>query len=467
MELERIEDTGLAQYSYIIACPAAGECAVVDPRRDVDVYLDLAAQRSWDIRYVLETHIHADFASGARELAARSGAELLLSSHETETGGVVSFDHRQFGDGEDLTFGAVRLRALHTPGHTPEHLSFLIYDLSRSETHPMAFLTGDFLFVGSLGRPDLLGETVQAELAAELYESAHERISRLPDSLEIMPGHGAGSMCGSGMSGRPISTLGYERATNPYLEPGLQKGEFIEKILGSAPPFPGYYRRMKKLNAEGPAMLADKQPLRKLAPEEFKKMLDSHVAIDLRGQLAYCGGHIPGVLGLGLANPLSMWAGWVAPYDTPLVLVAENPSDVEPAVRRLARVGLDSVVGYLAGGMSSWLGSGYPVASTPQISAKTLKEELDSGTGIKVLDVREADEVAGGTIPGALNIPAGRLSEEQGRVAADVTLRILCGGGYRSVVAASVLERAGRDGHAIVAGGLDAWRSAGYPVASP
>ena len=206
MLLERIEDTGLSQYSYIVGCPGAGSRAVVDPRRDVDVYTDFAAREGLEIRYVLETHIHADFASGARELAARTGAEIALSSCDAGEKYETAFPHRELADGDTITIGAVRIQAVHTPGHTPEHMAYLLFDGNRSNTVPMAMLTGDFLFVGSLGRPDLLGDDAKRELAGRLFESVRDKLADLPDGLEVHPGHGSGSMCGAGMSGRPIST---------------------------------------------------------------------------------------------------------------------------------------------------------------------------------------------------------------------------------------------------------------------
>ena len=255
MFFERIEDKGLAQYSYVIACERAGVAAVVDPRRDIDVYVDLAKAKGFRITHVLETHIHADFASGACELAAATGAELAVSAYDRGELYETRFPHRSLHDGDAIVLGRVRLQALHTPGHTPEHLSFLVFDGARSATQPMILLSGDFLFVGSLGRPDLLGEEAKRQLAAKLFDSVRRVLAPLPDGLEIAPGHGAGSMCGAGMSGRPTSTLGFERIANPYLRADLTEDQFIEMILTRVPPFPDYYRRMKALNARGPRVL--------------------------------------------------------------------------------------------------------------------------------------------------------------------------------------------------------------------
>src|ERR1700675_3313743 len=253
MKLQRFEVPGLAHYSYLLAC--GGQAVIVDPKRDVDTYVAAAAAGGLRITHVLETHIHADYCSGALELAGRTGAELWLSGHDQGEDFQYAFAHHEFRDGEELKFGNVRMVALHTPGHTPEHISFLVHDAQRGD-YPMALLSGDFLFVGSLGRPDLLGEAAKQKLAGQLYDSLHKGLEKLPDGVEINPAHGAGSMCGSGMSERPQSTLGYERACNFFFrEQGRE--EFIESILKSVPPFPDYYRRMKKVNSEGPRVLGE------------------------------------------------------------------------------------------------------------------------------------------------------------------------------------------------------------------
>jgi hydroxyacylglutathione hydrolase len=249
MLLERFEDAGLAQYSYAVGDEAVAKVAVVDPRRDVDVYLDWAAARRLAITDVLETHVHADFASGARELAARTGATLHLSAYDQGERYEVSYPHAPMREGDAVELGAVRLTALHTPGHTPEHLAFLVHDTTRSSAVPIAALTGDFLFVGSLGRPDLLGEEAKHALARALFASVREKLAGLPDGLEVHPGHGAGSMCGAGMSARPFSTLGFERIANRFLDPELNDEAFVERFLASLPHFLPYYVILKELIA--------------------------------------------------------------------------------------------------------------------------------------------------------------------------------------------------------------------------
>jgi len=275
MLLERFEDKGLAHYSYALGCESAGIVAIVDPRRDVDVYREFAHHRGLRITHVLETHIHADFASGARELAECTGAELWLSAYDAGELYEVAFPHHRMHDAEALTLGNVRIEARHTPGHTPEHLAFLGFELARAPTTPAVMLSGDFLFVGSLGRPDLIGEHAKVALANALYNSVTQVLPSLPDGLEIHPAHGAGSMCGSGMSARPMSTLGFERVANPYLRAGLGRDAFVAEILGHVPPFPPYYKRMKQLNARGPATLDLPRGLKSIDAHEFHALVDS------------------------------------------------------------------------------------------------------------------------------------------------------------------------------------------------
>ncbi|MGH6631496.1 MAG: MBL fold metallo-hydrolase, partial [Burkholderiales bacterium] len=339
------------------------------------VYTEYAAANDLSITHVLETHIHADYASGARELAHATGAELRVSGHDQGEDFEVTFPHRDFVDGESFDVGDMRITALHTPGHTPEHLSFLVHELNRG-CRPMALLSGDFVFVGSLGRPDLLGEAAKRRLAEQLYTSTHEKIRSLPDGVEVHPAHGAGSLCGAGMSERPQSTLGYERACNVYFAES-DRGRFVDLILGSVPEFPEYYKRMKRINSEGPALL-DELPggLRgnpEMPLEEFRREAQKPeaVVIDLRRPEAFGGGHIPGSLNIGGDQNLSTWAAWVVPYDRPIFLVGEEQTEFH-ARRALVRVGLDNVRGTLKGGFKAWMLAGHPVAHVQQISVNEL-----------------------------------------------------------------------------------------------
>lgn len=461
MLFERFDDQGLSQFSYAVGCASEGAVAIIDPRRDIDVYTDYAAQNGLRITHVLETHIHADFASGARELAAVTGAELCLSAHDTDELYETAFDHTEFADGGEVTLGAVRIVAVHTPGHTPEHLSFLVFDHNRSDDTPQLMLSGDFLFVGSLGRPDLLGEEAKLGLARQLFKSVRERLADLPDGLEIHPGHGAGSMCGAGMSARPMSTLGFERIANPYLDPELTEEQFVERILGSTPPFPPYYRRMKVLNSEGPPPFRPATAIPSLGAAAFREQTPEATVVDVRDSESFGGGHVPGALGIGAGVRLSMWASWLVPYDRPILLVAPDPVSLDVSVRALARVGLDGVAGYLEG-IETWVEAGFELETLEQIDAADLGQRIGE---FDVLDVRTDGEYSAGHIDGAVHIIGGYLAESTDGVPRDgKPLAVVCRTGYRSTAIGSLLKRDGFDNVVNVRGGMRAWTGAGLPV---
>jgi hydroxyacylglutathione hydrolase len=464
---ERFEDHGLAHYSYALGCEAAAAIAIVDPRRDIDVYLEFATIRHVRITHVLETHIHADYASGARELAQRTGAELCLSAYDADEMYEVSFPHLKLRDGDDISIGRARIEALHTPGHTPEHLAFLVYDTARSAEVPQLLLSGDFVLVGSVGRPDLIGDEAKHALAGRLFDSV-QKIARLPDGLEVHPAHGSGSLCSTGVSSRPMSTLGFERIANPYLDASLTRAAFIERLLGKLPPFPPYYRRMKLVNASGPAPLNGLPGLGALSPADVHERLAAgHIVIDLRDQIGFGGGHIPGAFGIGAGTKLSMWSPWVVPYDTPIILVTSDPKLVPDAVRSLVRVGLDEVRGYLSGGMKDWAEAGYPVSMTRSESPVDLADLLAREPSRHVIDVRTVDEWESGHISGATHIMAGDLPAlAPGLAGSHAPLAVICGKGYRSTVAVSVLERAGARDVINVIGGMTAWEHAGLPMST-
>jgi len=460
VKFQRFEVPGLAHYSYVLG--AAGKAVIVDPKRDIDTYIEYARANDLTIAYILETHIHADYCSGAKELAEATGAELWLSAHDAGEDFVYKFPHHQFRDGEALEVGEMRIVALHTPGHTPEHLSFLVYDTKRSATTPMLMLSGDFVFVGSLGRPDLLGEAAKQKLAGQLYDSLNSKIAELPDGLEVHPAHGAGSMCGAGMGDRPQTTLGYERLSNIFFA-DRDKQTFMQHILSTVPPFPDYYRRMKRVNSEGPHTVGV-EPSRALALEEFRKaaLNGEHVVIDLRRPEAFGGAHIPGAFNIGQAAIFPIWAAWVVPYDKPILLVGDASANYDEARRALIRVGLDDVRGYLKGGMTAWVEAGHEQAHVPQISVGELAAL--KGAEPFILDVRADGEWNAGHIEGATHIMGGDLPTRAGELPRDRKIYAVCGGGYRSSVATSVLKRAGFRDVVNVDGGMTAWNRQKLPV---
>jgi len=461
MLLHQFEVPGLAQYSYIIA--SEKQAIVVDPQRDIEEYLKFAEEKDLHITHVLETHIHADFASGAFALAQKTNAELWLSAYDEGQEYQYEFDHHAFHDNEELNIGDLRIVAMHTPGHTPEHLSFLIFEKSRCG-QPLALLSGDFLFVGSLGRPDLLGEEAKQSLAGELYESVHIKIAALPDGTSILPGHGAGSLCGAGMTERPWSTLGYERHCNIFMAQDSKK-EFIEKILRSVPQFPKYYKRMKALNAKGAPSLTALTSGPKLTVTEFRECIAENdaVILDVRTPDSFGGAHIPGAFNIGTGPNLSLWSGWVLPYDKPIYLAGDAHTNMGEVRRSLIRVGHDDIRGTLKGGMDAWIAEGFEQAHLPQISVGELNERLPHNAF--VLDVRSPKEWDAGHIVGAMHIPGGDLCQRLAEVPKKSQIHVICGSGYRSSIAASILSRSDFDEVVNVIGGMTAWNAQRLPTA--
>ena len=457
MKIKQFEVPGLAQYSYVLS--SEGQAIVIDPMRDFDRYTEYATEQGVAIKYVTETHIHADFASGALSLAEAVGAELALSSYEQEPYHY-SMKHHALRDGDALHVGKLRLVALHTPGHTPEHLSFVLFDEERDASQPLALFSGDFLFVGSLGRPDLLGEEAKQALAHELYRSLHKRIASLPDGIQLYPGHGAGSLCGAGMSERPESTLGYERLSQPLFK--LEEQSFVCEILASVPPMPSYYPRMKELNAKGASSVADLPGKVALTPARVSALLadESVTVIDLRRPEAFGGAHIPGVLNIGAGQNLSLWAGWMLEPDQRFVLVNDKGDD-EASRRSLVRVGLEHIEGFAQKGMPAWVDAGLEFTRTTQLSTKEVAERKPDS---QILDVRSEKEWSSGHIHHALHIPLGELKQRIEELEKDSDLIAVCGSGYRSSIAASLLQANGFTKIGSMDGGMTAWNQQKLPL---
>jgi hydroxyacylglutathione hydrolase len=458
---ERFSVPGLSQYSYIVG--EGGSVAVIDPKRDIDTYLDYAESKSLRIRYVLETHIHADFASGAIDLAEATGAELCLSGYDEGETYSYAFAHTELREGDELALGALTIRILHTPGHTPEHISFLLSEPGRSP-EPLALFSGDFLFIGSLGRPDLLGEVEKLGLARAMYASVR-KVESLPDGLMIFPGHGAGSLCGAGMSQRDQSTLGYERVTNPFLQQ-QSEGVFVDTLLTTVPELPDYYRRMKRLNAAGPQMLKSLPGGTRFRVKDFAEKMTAlgTILLDVRRPEAFGGAHIPGSFNIGAGPNLSTWAAWVLPYNQPILLIGDANTDMDMVRRSLIRVGIDTAVGSLRGGISAWLESGSNQGHVPQVSVRELQTALNGPEKPTLLDVRSRSEWKSGHIAGAKHIPGGDISKHLKDVPVDEPVYVICGSGYRSSVALSLLVHAGLTRLTNVDGGMSAWKSQKLPV---
>jgi len=380
-----IQTQGIAELSYLLGDDDEGVAAIFDPRTDVEVYLEMAREENLSITHIFETHIHADLVSGSRELCARLDSAKIFVSHEG--GASYGFKHEKVKDGDQFKFGEVLVTARHTPGHTPEHMSYVLAEADHPET-PWGILTGDSLFVSSAGRPDLLGEKHTKELAEKQFHTLRDFYLKLPDHVMIYPNHGAGSPCGADIGDRLSSTIGYERKFNKFLQFGDMKS-FTDYALKTAPPMPHYYPVMKKVNAQGPEVLGSLPRVPGLSPKAFKKAIDQKagVLVDVRKMLAFGGGHIPGALNLGGSPVLSIWAGWMLDPAKPILLVLENESDLDQIVPRFLRTGYSKFAGYLVGGMKAWDAAGYLNAQVAQMTVQDLNKRLSE---LVVIDVRSA-----------------------------------------------------------------------------
>ncbi len=450
----------LAHASYLIG--SEGEAAVVDPQRDVDQYIDEANARSFKIKYVIETHLHADFVSGHRELAARTGAEIVFGAKAG-----AEFSHRAARDGEEITVGRVILRILETPGHTPESISVVVIDTEVS-SQPQRVLTGDTLFVGDVGRPDLAGGKgyTPQQMAGMMYDSLHGKLLQLADDVEVYPAHGAGSMCGRNMSKETSSTIGQQREFNYALKP-MSREEFVRMMTTDLPDAPAYFSRDAEINRIGAASLQALIRPVALSPMDIDKLSgEEHVILDVRSAAQFGSGHIPGSLSIGLSGQFAMWAGSLISLNAPFILVADSPEQVQEAITRLARVGIEKVKGFLNGGILAWHRAGLPLRSVPQITVDELNDLSHTEPSLQILDVRRPAEYQTGHVPRALSMPLANLSAG----IADLQLNqsgptaVICAGGYRSSAATSILEKQGFANLFNVTGGTSAWINAGYPV---
>jgi glyoxylase-like metal-dependent hydrolase (beta-lactamase superfamily II)/rhodanese-related sulfurtransferase len=436
----------LAHASYLIG--SGGEAAVVDPQRDVDQYIETAAARGLTIKYILETHLHADFVSGHRELAARTGAEIVFGA---EAGAL--FPHHAVRDGDVLKLGEIELRALETPGHTPESICWLILEEGR----PVKILTGDTLFIGDVGRPDLAGGRgfTPQQMAGMLYDSLHHKLLALPDDVEVWPAHGAGSACGKNISRETSSTIGMQRRNN-YALRAMSKEEFVTLMTGELAAAPAYFPLDAELNRRGAKPLSEVKPAR-LDTDDAKTLIDAGaIVLDVREPDAFCAGHVRGAINIGLSGQFASWCGTLLPANEKLLVIADDEKRANEAVLRLARVGYENVAGYLLAGES---------AALPQEPLTPMSVDELHGEAPRVLDVRRVDEYGGGHVPGALHIPLHELPRRLGEVPAG-PLAVICAGGYRSAIAASMLARAGHGELRTVIGGTAAWVRAGLPLSS-
>ncbi len=460
MIIDRLYTPSLAQVAYLVADDSTGDVAVIDPRRDVQSALDWAAERGFRITSIFETHVHADFVSGGPELARLTGAPL-----HTSRLGHQEFPHHPLDDGDVVSVGNLTIQALWTPGHTPEHMSYLLFDPARGET-PVALFSGDALFVGDVGRPDLLGASHTTELAEQLHATVSERFMSLPDEVVVYPGHTAGSSCGKQIGDAPDTTIGAEKRMNYAFKP-MDREKFVATVLKDMPLAPTYYPELKKVNKVGPVSIATLPEIAPLSPAKVDAMLSANaLVIDTRSAAEFGDGHIPGVLAVGWGSNFLTWMGWIAPYDRDLVLVLDDATSHDEVALELRRIGIDRVSGYLEGGMAAWREAGLPVATMPQISVSELAQRLtETGSALAVLDVRRPDEWDEGHITSARHAYAGELTQGADAPVDDSRpTAVVCGSGYRSAVAASLLAQRGHANLLNVTGGMTAWNEAGLPV---
>ncbi|MBC7250243.1 MAG: MBL fold metallo-hydrolase [Anaerolineae bacterium] len=451
MLFERFESPGLAHYSYLIG--EGHQAVVIDPRRDGEVYVQTAARAGMQITHILETHRNEDYVIGSVELAHRTGAVILHSAQDDLDYGY----GERIGDGEKLRIGRLRLQALHTPGHTRGHVSYLLHDPSGT---PWVLFSGDALFAGDVGRTDFYGRDKLDEMTGLLYESLFHKILPLGDEVIVCPAHGAGSACGTAIAERPWTTIGLERKLNPRLQ-YTNKDDFVAHV-GRMLEYPPYFRMMEKLNLEGPPLLGSLPSPRPLSPREFARRAGDALVLDTRMELGFSSAHVPGALSIW-EDGVPSFAGWFLTYDKPILLVTET-NDVSQAVRYLIRLGYDRLDGFLAGGMLAWHKAGLPSQRLETVTVQDLCRHLDEGEDIWILDVRSDDEIQQAEIPNAHHIHVTELPQRLDEVPRHRLVYIFCGSGLRSMIAASLLQRAGWNHLAVVLGGLAGWSSTTCPL---
>jgi hydroxyacylglutathione hydrolase len=457
MIFERVRSKGLAHISYLIG--SGSEAAVIDPRRDCQVYVDLAKREGAKIRYIFETHRNEDYAIGSIELAHLTGARIYH-------GPDMDFKYgEKLKDGQEFHIDTLRLTAIHTPGHTDESMSYTLADLTAGEEAIMVF-TGDALFVGDVGRTDLYGPKEAPRLAENLYNSIFKRILPIGDGVILCPAHGAGSVCGGAISEREESTLGLERTQNPVLQ--KKREDFVRFKVAEHHERPPYFRKMEQYNLEGPPLLGHPPDPAPLSPREFQREMEmGALVVDTRKPSAFGGAHIGGSYSIWL-NGLPTFAGWVLPYDRPILLILEDRGHLDRAVRYLIRLGYDRIGGYLCSGSScgveAWYNEALPTEHLGLLTVQELKARLDSGDDLVVLDVRRDDEWRKGRIKGAVHVYVGHLEERLREVPADRPTAVVCNVGNRDSLGASILRRGGYREVYNVLGSMVAWRKAGYPT---
>ncbi len=457
MLVRQFVDPDLGNSSYLVASEVTGRAAVIDPQRDVDRYLQAAEGLGLRLVYALDTHLHADFVSGGRELAARPGLSFGASA---ESG--LHFDHLPLGEGDELRLDDLAIGVLATPGHSPEHISFSL--TSEGASIPTALFSGGALIVGGAARTDLLGNERTEPLARQLYHTFRQKLLSLPDEVLVYPTHGAGSYCTVAQEKERTTTIGRERQWNPLARAG-DEAAFVRLALRDLPSYPTYYRFLREVNRRGPRLLGELPSPSALSPHEVRQAMDAGVRlVDTRTPQQFAAGHVPSSTGIPLEAPLGTWAGWVIPFGAPMILVADDEAQQEGAVRQLIRIGYDDVRGFLAGGIAAWQAAGLPLVEVPVLSPPRLHRMLADRQELAVLDVRQQAEWRAGHIRGATHIEAGRLPSVALRFDFGQPIVVHCAVGDRSTVAISLLEQRGYHNLALLDGGLSRWEANGFPL---
>lgn len=452
MLIQQFFVNGLSHISYILG--GSKTCAVIDPRRDIQIYLDTAKTMGLSITHILETHLHADFISGHMDLAEKTGAKIYAPK-----AGKCEFKHVSLSEGDSFEMEDMELRVLETPGHTPEHIVYVVLDHSRGGD-PVALFSGDTLFVGDVGRPDLFPRIAE-ELASKLYDSL-QKLVKLPDFCEVYPAHGAGSLCGRAMSAKRTSTIGYEKKYN-YAFQTKDLNKFIELLTTDMPEAPDHFSRCSDINRKGPTLIKNLPCLTPYEPVSFnqKSKEKNMVVLDIRPYEAFGGQHVPGAYHIDFGGNFSTFAGWVLPPDADILLVSQSPSQSEEAVVHLRRVGLDRTIGYLDGSMYEWAKAGLPAEQVEQVSVEKLNQRITGGSQVTLVDVRAKREFMTGHINGAINIPFPDLRKRYHELNPTIPVLVICNTGHRSSLGTSILKQHGFKDITNVAGGMTGYNAAG------
>ena len=450
---------GLAHSSYLLG--GSSTCAIIDPCRDVGMYLATAKTLGLKITHILQTHLHADFVSGHLDLAASTGARIYAPRSAA-----CSFEHQPVAEGDTFRIEDMELRVLETPGHTPEHVSYVVVDTARGP-EPVGVFCGDTLFVGDVGRPDLF-PGMALELATKLYGSLHGKLLSLPPFCEVYPAHGAGSLCGRAMGAKRTSTVGYESVYNSAVTIRDQQ-EFIASLTTNMPAAPDHFSRCSEINRRGPALVSTLPVPQPIAPSVFRDMMaaDDVLVLDVRGYTAFAGQHVPGTYHIDLGGNFATFAGWVLPPDQRILLVVDNPADAADAAVALRRVGLDLAIGYLEGGMFEWAKAGFATDHVSLLSAPELNSRVSCGDGLLLVDVRSVGEFEAVHVEGAINIPAPQMRTRYAELDLSRDIALVCSTGHRSSLAASILKRNGFSRVWNVAGGMTGFNAAGFAPECP